>query len=68
VFVEERELAGIADAIEHKFRSHVSSLLQARARLLGKADAVPVDRDSDADVSALIQALAHWREHAGTEA
>lgn len=68
VFVEETELAGIADAIEHKYRSHLTAELEARARLSGLPVAVRPDRDMDSDISALIRALAHWRDRTGTGA
>jgi protein involved in temperature-dependent protein secretion len=68
VFVEETELAGIANAIEHKYRSHMTAELEARARLSGHPVPVIGDRNKDSDVAALIQALAHWRDRTGTEA
>ncbi len=68
VFVEEKELAGMAIAIEHKYRSHLSSTMEARARLSGRPTTVRTDRDTEANISALITALAHWRDHANTEA
>ncbi len=68
VFVEDEELPGIADAIKYEDRVHLTGTMEARARLSGRPVPVIGDRDKDADVSALIHALAHWRDRAPAEA
>jgi Zn-finger nucleic acid-binding protein len=68
VFVEDQELTGIQSAILDEDRIHLTAAMKARARLAGKALPDPEGRDPEADVSALIQALAHWREHSTAQA
>lgn len=63
VFVEDQELTGIRSAILDEDRAHLTAAMESRARLAGKSVPSPEGRDREADVSALIQALAHWRDH-----
>jgi Zn-finger nucleic acid-binding protein len=65
VFVEDQELAAIQEAVSDEDRSRVTGALEGRARLSGRP--VP-GRDEAADVSALVQALAHWRDRSTTQA
>lgn len=68
VFVEDQELSGIRRAIKDEDRAQLTATMESRARLAGMAVPTPEGRDPEADVSALIQALAHWRDCSTAEA
>ena len=67
VFVEEQELAAIQKSLSGEKRARMTAVMQSRARLSGRPEPTPEGRNRDADVAALIHALAHWRERAGAQ-
>jgi Zn-finger nucleic acid-binding protein len=61
VFVEDRELQAMHEAVSDELRGRATGAMEARARLTGRPAPAGSARDRETDVAALIHALADWR-------
>ncbi len=68
VFVEDRELGAIHDAVSEKYRSTFTGAMKARQELTGESVTRIGKSAEDVSVSALITALSHWRDKKGVQA
>lgn len=68
VFVEDTELAAIHRAVSDKYRYNLTGVMKARRDLTGEMVSTIGEKDGETSVSALVQALSHWRDRKATKA
>jgi Zn-finger nucleic acid-binding protein len=67
VFIDNDELAEIAEFLEDEYRGRVTSAMQARNMLTGHTVTSVSNRNEDEAVSGLVHALTHWHNRKRTD-